>query len=144
MRTVLLPVDGSNQAFEAALFLVDFAKAHGPLTIHVVNIEPKPLEWQTHGMEPGSIKGHLSARAHIAMKPVLNVFNESGMACQEHVRMGDIAETIVAMVAELGCDAIVMGTRGLGAVSGLALGSVTTKVLHLTTVPVICIRAQKK
>jgi nucleotide-binding universal stress UspA family protein len=29
-----------------------------------------------------------------------------------------------------------MGTRGLGRVSGLLLGSVATKVLHLTKVPV--------
>ena len=29
-----------------------------------------------------------------------------------------------------------MGTRGLGSISGLLLGSVATKVLHLVKVPV--------
>jgi len=33
-----------------------------------------------------------------------------------------------------------MGSRGLGAVSGLVLGSVATKVLHLTQVPIVLIR----
>jgi nucleotide-binding universal stress UspA family protein len=39
---------------------------------------------------------------------------------------------------ELGCDTIVMGTRGLG---GLALGSITRQVLHLANKPVVCIKA---
>jgi nucleotide-binding universal stress UspA family protein len=48
------------------------------------------------------------------------------------------------MIAEVGrqenCDAIVMGTRGMGAVSGLVLGSVATKVIHLADVPVTLVK----
>ncbi len=33
-----------------------------------------------------------------------------------------------------------MGTRGLGRISGLMLGSVATKVIHLATVPVTLIK----
>jgi nucleotide-binding universal stress UspA family protein len=33
-----------------------------------------------------------------------------------------------------------MGTRGLGALAGLALGSVATKVVHLAEVPVTLVR----
>jgi len=33
-----------------------------------------------------------------------------------------------------------MGTRGMGAVAGLALGSVATKVLHLAVVPVTLVK----
>jgi nucleotide-binding universal stress UspA family protein len=33
-----------------------------------------------------------------------------------------------------------MGTRGLGTVGGLVMGSVTTKVLSLTDVPVLLIK----
>lgn len=141
MRTVLLPVDGSPHAFQAALYLIDFVKAHGPLEVHVVNIEPEPAAWQTHGMEPEAIQAHLAACAHIAMKPVVNALNEAGISHHSHIKLGNIAETIVSLVDKLGCDTIVMGTRGLGAISGLALGSVTTKVLHLATVPVICVKS---
>lgn len=141
MRKVLLPVDGSDHAFQAALYLIDFVKAHGPLDIHVVNVEPKPLAWQTHGMEPDAIRQHLTARAHASMKPVLHAFNEAGIAHHSHSRLGDPAETIVTFADELGCDSIVMGCRGLGALSGLALGSVTRKVLHLARVPVVCVKS---
>jgi nucleotide-binding universal stress UspA family protein len=47
----------------------------------------------------------------------------------------------VALADELDCDHIVMGTRGLGAIPGIVLGSVTRKVLHLAKVPVVCIRS---
>lgn len=88
MRNVLLPSDGSDHAFQAAL-------------------------------------------------------DEAGIAHQSHVRFGDTAETIVATAEEFGCDSIVMGTRGLGTLAGLALGSVTRKVLHFATMPVVCVKAAK-
>jgi nucleotide-binding universal stress UspA family protein len=34
---------------------------------------------------------------------------------------------------------IYMGTRGMGAVSGLVMGSTATKVLHLASVPVVLV-----
>jgi len=140
MRRVLLPVDGSEHSFRSAKFIADFVKQHGALEVHVVNVEPVPLEWQTHGMESEAIKGHLAARGHMAMNPVLEFFKQEGIACQAQVRHGEVAATVVALADELGCDTIVIGTRGLGAISGLALGSVTTKVLHLTRLPVVCIK----
>ena len=141
MKSVLLPVDGSKHALAAALYLVQFAKLHGDLEVHVPNVEPSPVAWQTHGMEENAIQSHLTARAHIVLKPVLNVLNEAGIAHKTHVKLGDAAETIVALADELGCDSIVMGTRGLGGLAALALGSVTRKVLHLSTKPVVCIKA---
>lgn len=142
MRSVLLPVDGSKHAFAAALYLIEFAKSHGSLEVHVVNVEPAPVAWQTHGMEEEAIQSHLTARAHIALKPVLNVLNEAGIAHKTYVRQGDTAEIVVALADELGCDSIVMGTRGLGGLAALALGSVTRKVLHLSTKPVVCVKAE--
>lgn len=39
MRNVLLPVDGSDSAFRAAVYLINFVKQHGPITVQVVNIQ---------------------------------------------------------------------------------------------------------
>jgi len=35
---------------------------------------------------------------------------------------------------------IVMGTRGMGTVANLVLGSVATKVIHLSHIPVILVK----
>ena len=142
MRKVLLPVDGSDSALQAAMYVVDFAQKYGPLEVHVVNVQPKPLEWQTLGMEKEVINEHLGIEAHLAMKPILHVLTEEEIAYQTHIKLGDPAETLAALADELGCDHIVMGTRGLGAISGIVLGSVTRKLLHLANVPVTCIKSE--
>ncbi|MEW5754799.1 MAG: universal stress protein [Pseudomonadota bacterium] len=91
MRKVLLPVDGSDSAFQAALYLIDFARRHGPVEIHVVNVQPKPVEWQTHGMEKQAINDHLAFDAHLVMKAVLHVLTEGEIPYQTHVKLGDPA-----------------------------------------------------
>lgn len=141
MRKVLLPVDGSDSAFQATLYVIDFTQKHGPVEIHVLNVQPKPLEWQTCGMEKEVINDHLSIEAYLAMKPILHALNEEEIAYQTHIKLGDPAETLAALADELGCDHIVMGTRGLGAIPGIVFGSVTHKVLHLANVPVTCVKS---
>jgi nucleotide-binding universal stress UspA family protein len=56
----------------------------------------------------------------------------AGLVAQPMIanRDGDIAETILAVGADLEADVIVLGTRGLGAVKTLMLGSVSHAVLH--------------
>lgn len=140
MRRVLLPVDGSDSAFQATLYVIDFVQKHGPLEVHVVNVQPKPLEWQTRGTDKEVINDHQAIEAHMVMKPILHALNEEEIAHQTHIKLGDPAEVLAALADELGCDHIVMGTRGLSAISGIVLGSVTRKILHLTRIPVICIK----
>lgn len=143
MRKVLLPVDGSDSAFQAALYLIEFVRQHGQVDVHVVNVQPKPVEWQTHGMEKEAINDHLAVDAHLALKPILHALDEEAIAYQTHIKLGDPAETLVALAGELDCDHIVIGTRGLGAIAGIVLGSVARKVLHLSKVPVICIKSDR-
>ena len=47
MRKILLPVDGSPHAFEAACFVIGLQRRIAELEAHVVAIEPKPMDWQT-------------------------------------------------------------------------------------------------
>jgi nucleotide-binding universal stress UspA family protein len=53
---------------------------------------------------------------------------------------GPVAATIDRVAREEGVAQIVMGTRGLGGVGGLLLGSVGTQLLHLSDVPVTFVK----
>jgi nucleotide-binding universal stress UspA family protein len=52
---------------------------------------------------------------------------------------GPAAEAILRVAQHEGCDLIVMGSRGLGMVQGLLLGSVSYRVLHHATIPVLVV-----
>ena len=54
--------------------------------------------------------------------------------------MGESAPTIVEFARDKGCSLIIMGAHGFGSVVGLLLGSVTTKVVKLATVPVLVVK----
>jgi nucleotide-binding universal stress UspA family protein len=52
---------------------------------------------------------------------------------------GPAAEAILRIALLEDCDLIVMGSRGLGMVQGLLLGSVSYRVLHHATIPVLIV-----
>jgi len=52
---------------------------------------------------------------------------------------GAEAEAILKVAENHQADLIVMGTRGFGAVKGLLVGSVSRKVIHLSTCPVMVV-----
>ena len=55
------------------------------------------------------------------------------------VRTGDVARTINMVAAEAAAGLIVMGSRGLGSLMGLAFGSVSQKVCHSAPCQVITV-----
>ncbi len=62
------------------------------------------------------------------------------MTFTSEILVGSVAQAIVKRGEDLGCDGIVMGTRGMGAIGNLAMGSVATKVIHLTKLPVTLVK----
>jgi nucleotide-binding universal stress UspA family protein len=140
MRKALLAVDGSDAAFRACLFLIDFIRQHGPVDVHVANVESKPLRCRSADAAPETLDRREAILAHVAMKPVLHALNEEGIAYQSHVKCGNVPQILVALAEQLQCDTIIMGTRGLGGIPGMAVGSVARKVLHLSRLPVICVK----
>lgn len=56
------------------------------------------------------------------------------------VEPGDYAETILAVADEIGADMIVVGSRGLGRLAGMLLGSVSQKVAQQALCSVTIVR----
>ena len=57
-----------------------------------------------------------------------------------HILVGAVAESLTGEAKKLKCDLMIMGTHGMGAVSGMLLGSVAAKTVHLARCPVLLIR----
>ncbi|MBI2312352.1 MAG: universal stress protein [Betaproteobacteria bacterium] len=81
-----------------------------------------------------------SEHAERAVEHLIALRKRAGIDFRLHLEMGDAAEIIAKFAKKLKCEGIVMGTRGLGPVKGLVMGSVATKVLHLAAVPVTLVK----
>lgn len=142
MNHVLLAYDGSPSAQHALAFVLDRPAAQRPARLHLLNVQetpvtdgefitPESLE-RTRAARLRSGQESLAAPAHKAL--------EAKVPCETHVLLGEPDEAIVAESERLGCDQIVMGTRGLGVLKGVILGSVATRVVHRSAVPVTLVK----
>lgn len=64
----------------------------------------------------------------------------AGVPYRARILVGPIAESLVKHAKDQRCDLIYIGTRGRTATANALLGSTATKVLHLSTVPVLLVK----
>lgn len=141
MPKLLVPFDGS----EASLRALDHAqRAIGAFKesaeLHLLNVQP-PLPGAVSMFVGGDAmrKYHQDEGAKV-LAPARERLDAAKTPYVWHVSVGDPGEMIARYAKEKGCDEICMGTRGLGRVTGMVLGSVTTKVIHLSAVPVLLVK----
>lgn len=141
MKKVLVAFDGSPSSSRALRFVLEQAPASKPNEIHVLNVQlpPQQADFAAGRVAPGLHRGSI-AEARLALDPAEAMLADSGIPFQTHIRFGNVEQSIVDQAADLGCDQIVMSTRGAGAIKGWILGSVAMKVLHLATIPVTLVK----
>ncbi len=147
LRRLLVATDGSSAAEQAALFAGRLASRTGG-SVKTLSVVPEhsvvSAAWL--GLAPEMPASALSdesaieeARRVAAEAESLVKRSGSGEVVAS-VEIGDPARTIVTVADAHRADAIVMGRRGTGNVGGLLLGSVSTKVSHLTDRTVVTVR----
>jgi nucleotide-binding universal stress UspA family protein len=87
-----------------------------------------------------SIDTYHREEGHNALEGAERKLKAAGVAYVARIGVGHAAETIAEYVRQQCCDAVIMGSRGLGATRSLVLGSVATKVVHLVDVPVTLVK----
>ena len=141
MANILVPVDGSESSHRALQHAIDLGSRVGKAQIHLLNVQPPILSGEVV-MFVGQAtisKFHQEESEH-ALNHARALLHQSGLAYSAHAKVGHIAETIARTAKELGCDLIIMGTRGMGPLGNLVLGSVATQVIHLAKVPVTLVK----
>jgi nucleotide-binding universal stress UspA family protein len=141
MTCILVPVDGSDNAIRALKYVLSHKQMYEPLSLHLLNVQAPIVSGGVRAFIDGAtIRRYHEEEGQLALAKAKTILDEAGVPYTAHVKVGHAPETIVAMTDGSKCDQIIMGTRGLGATSGLWLGSVTRKTLHLATVPVTVIK----
>jgi nucleotide-binding universal stress UspA family protein len=142
MEKVLLAYDGSECARRALDYVLALVARQPGTSVHVLTAEPEPRlygESAAYVQKEALDQAVLQEGGAIAAVAVAQLA-AAGVTHQQEVLLGDASQLIAARAEAIGCTHIVMGSRGMGSVGNLLLGSVATKVLHRTQVPVTLIR----
>jgi nucleotide-binding universal stress UspA family protein len=141
MLKLLLCIDGSDaslRALEHVLATTDRYKEAPEM--HLLNVQAALPGDVTMFIGREQIKQFHQEEGRKALAGARAKLDASKRPYVSHIEVGSPAEAIVGYAREHGCDQICLGTRGLGHVSGMLLGSVTAKVIHLSEVPVLLVK----
>lgn len=136
---ILLAVDGSEHALHAARKAAELARTMKSREFRIV------VSYDTIPMYLGepNMQYAIDSRKSDADEILNQAVREVGeIPCEIHTEIieGDAAEAIIDVATTRGSDIIVMGSRGLGRLAGLLLGSTSQKVVAHAPCPVLIIR----
>jgi len=137
-ENILLAVDGSDHALEAARVAGERARCNDAALCVVVAFEAVP----SFLGEP-NFQQVVSARLQQADDVLEKAITFKGAIPGElktEILEGPPAEAVLRVVKTRGNDLIIMGTRGRGRLTGLILGNVSQKVVAHASCPVLLVR----
>lgn len=143
MARILIAVDGSSHSARVAKAAIRQAAAcKQPPELHLIYVHlPVPtLGGVIKPIGHEALQRYYREEGEDALRGAKKLFDRAGLACATHVMVGPVAQSLASEAKKLKCDMIVMGTHGMGAVSGMLLGSAAAKTVHLAHCPVLLVR----
>jgi nucleotide-binding universal stress UspA family protein len=139
---ILLAADGSEYTRKAARALIKFTAAlreTPEIRVHTV-VPPIPYPGAARVVGKKVIDDYHREEAETALAVATDEFARAGLKFTTSWSVGEIATDIAASVKKNRVDLVVVGSRGHGALAGLALGSVAMKLLAILPTPVMIVR----
>lgn len=150
---VLVPIDGSRHAHAALQTALDLAEIHGSELeiLHVTSYsgeyeQPEPGgDSEEPSSPPEWIDEYMAKLRENDEKMLSQALEEAeklhpGLKIASRLRWGRPGKAIVSEAEEGDFDLVVIGSRGLGGLAGLVLGSVSQHVVNESKVPVLVVK----
>ena len=136
---ILLAVDGSKPSLDAVDCLIEHADWYREkpqvelITVHL----PVP---KVPGLIKAQVARYYEEEGATRLAPARKKLDAAGISYQARVLVGQVAESLVKHAKDTHCDLIYAGTRGMSATANFILGSTATKLLHLSSIPVLLVK----
>lgn len=135
---IVAAIDGSPHSARVVSFAADLARRYGA-TVYLVYAHP-PVPSYLGDEQFYRLAGREVERGRDLLRPFAEVLERAGIRVEMEVLEGPPPRAILAVAETREADLIVIGSRGLGAIRGLLLGSVSERVIRLAKCPVFVVR----
>ncbi len=142
MLKILIAVDGSEHANRAIEAVGKMARSSLDLEATLLCVSPEPIFYGDYTVATiQKIEEDQKQQQNTILSKAMELARAQGLKLGEPARAyGVIANEIVRIAKELQVDQLAMGTRGMGAVGNMFLGSVAQRVIHQSPVPVLLVK----
>ncbi len=140
-KHVLVPTDfgqSSKKALDVAIELAYILGAHVTI-LHTCEIPA--AAYSGMAVAPVDLLSPLTDAAKKELDELVASLRGRCSACNGVLKVGVPWEEILRTVAETGADLIVMGTHGRRGIAHALLGSVAEKIVRMSPIPVLTVRA---
>ncbi|MDD2880111.1 MAG: universal stress protein [Rhodoferax sp.] len=138
---ILIPVDGSELALDAVRHALHMRRNGLQASFVLATVQPPTFMYEMI-LAPDAdvlerVTGAVGARV---LEGAQALFQQAGVPFEREIGSGEPAPTLIEIAQRHGCNAIIMGARGLGGLRAALLGSVSQAVLHTSPVPVTIVK----
>jgi len=145
LQTILVATDGSTDAARAARIAADIAGRSGA-ALHLIHTwRPVPAgSYPYPSMPTANVSRLYQADAQaILAEAAAALTSSNAQIAATHLHCGPPVGSIASLGDELKADLIVLGSRGLGPLRRLLVGSVSSGLAHEATRPVLIVRGRE-
>lgn len=141
MIKILIAVDGSALSLDAVHHVLRLVQDGLRVSVVLANVqEPASLYELVVSRDPDLIAAASVEAGEHLMASARALLQAAGLGCDTAVGVGDPAHVLVDIIESSGCDMVVIGARGQGAISSALLGSVSQELAHASPVPVTIVK----
>ena len=140
---ILVAVDGSKYSIDAVRFLtanLTWAREQPQVELLHVHAPVPKLSGLGAVIGKKQLERYYQEQGAEALAAARQLLDAAKMPYNAHVLVGPPAETIVAHAKKARCDLLLIGHRGMGAAANMVLGSIATKLLQLSPIPVLLVK----
>lgn len=138
IKLIIAALDGSEHSLKALDYACEIADKHGSKLILLHAYRSTSDLRGAEGFDQLVAKRKQTGETII--KDARRRLEQVSLEVEKDLLEGPAADAIVSAAKVRNADLIVMGTRGMGSFQGLLFGSVSTKVTHYATCPVLVVR----
>ena len=141
MKKLLVAFDGSDSAMRALRLAIEQVKGTDR-SIHLLITHTGPMYYPEIGLTIPYDDLMAAADRETAklLVPAEKELEKAGVPYTKEILCGTAAALIAERAKATEFAGIMMGTRGMGALKGLVVGSVANQVVHLAEVPVTLVK----